>query len=406
MDGYQSLDATATGKRFSFASFALGGLIGSACFWVRSWDTTAAAQPSLKGTIAAISTAALSESAPIPEDTVGGPGSPHAKQVVVGMDTNIDLHAAWNDWDKWSKIMAPYWTEDMVYDFAYVGDWNFGPTKGLRAWYDGEHMHFNGALPDCQWQDFIRAATHDTCTSASYGLARWVGEFAGVPPPRDQPKVRVRDLDFYIIEGNRIKVNWCIVDVVDLFEQVGYNVLPRSPLPQLGYGAPRAMDGFPAPLSSMFTPEDAADSLKTWQAALHEDYDLGAGGARWWAEDLLWYGPGGIGTARSKDEYVRHFITALHGAFSNITRKTDQVVCEGPYCGAHFYLWGNHTGTWLGESPTYKRVPLRCGAHAHVVGGKIVEGWLIIDTPLTFHHMGIDFYARAKAVALEKAAQL
>jgi len=335
-------------------------------------------------------------------DTVGGPGSPLAKQVVVGMDTNVNHHIEWNNWEAWSQVMAPYWTQDMVYDFAYVGSWNFGPTMGLRAWFEGEHMHFNQAIPDSQWQDFIRAATETTATSASYGLANWVDEWAGVPPPPDHPKVRISDLDFYEIRGNKIAYNWCIVDVVDLFEQVGYKILPESPLPHEGYKAPDAMDGFPAPLSSMFTPEHAQQSEAVWRAALHEDFEFREGNATHWADSINWYGPRGIGTAHSRADYVTHFLKPLYAGFSDIERGTDILVCEGPYCGAHFYLWGTHTGEWLGEKATGKRVPLRIGAHAHIVDGKIVEGWLIIDVPRAFQAMGIDLYARARAVALAK----
>eukprot|EP00746_Dinoflagellata_sp_MGD_P013412 gnl/MRDRNA2_/MRDRNA2_128981_c0_seq1.p1 gnl/MRDRNA2_/MRDRNA2_128981_c0~~gnl/MRDRNA2_/MRDRNA2_128981_c0_seq1.p1 ORF type:complete len:415 (-),score=65.77 gnl/MRDRNA2_/MRDRNA2_128981_c0_seq1:283-1527(-) len=336
-------------------------------------------------------------------DPVGGPGAPRGKQVVVGMDTNINLHVAWNDWAAWDKEMAPYWTEDAVYDFCYVGDWDFGPTKGLPAWFKGEHMHFNKAIPDSQWQDFIRAATDQTCTSATYGLAFWKGPFAGVPPPAGGVKVRIRDLDFYQLEGNRIKINWCLVDVVDLFQQAGYQVLPPSPLSTLGYKGPNAMDGLTAPLSSMYTPDDAAASLKIWKAALAEDYDHGSLNASYWADDVVWYGPGGVGTAQSRKEYVDHWLRPLKHAFSNTVRKTDLVLCEGPYCGAHFYVWGDHKGRWLGEEATGKRVPLRCGAHAHIVDGKIIEAWLIVDVPRTFHAMGVDFYGRAMTLAAEAA---
>eukprot|EP00928_Gymnodinium_smaydae_P045401 TRINITY_DN30270_c1_g4_i3.p1 TRINITY_DN30270_c1_g4~~TRINITY_DN30270_c1_g4_i3.p1 ORF type:complete len:424 (+),score=38.74 TRINITY_DN30270_c1_g4_i3:47-1273(+) len=341
----------------------------------------------------------------VTRDTLGGPDSPVGKQVVVGMDTNVDLHIAWNDWAAFSKEMSPWWTEEFVYDFNYVGPWGFGPTTGLRAWYEGEHLHFNAAIPDSQWQDFIRAATDVTATSASYGLARWTGEFAGVPPPSNHPKVRIHDLDFYVLEGNRIKKNWCIVDVVNLFEQVGYQVVPKGPLPYGGYQAPDAMDGFPAPLSSMFTKEHAAESEQVWLAALRNDYDEGAGGGKLWADSINWYGPGGVGTARSKEEYVKHWLNPLHAAFSNITRETDLVVCEGPYCGAHFYLWGTHVGEWMGEQPTGKRVPIRCGAHARIVNGVILEGWLIIDHARAFLGMGVDLYSRARAIALAVSSE-
>jgi len=338
------------------------------------------------------------------KDTLGGPGSPLAKQVVVGMDTNINFHTAWNDWKDWSREMAPWWTKDMIYDFNYVGKWGFGPAHGLQAWFDGEHMHINSALPDCQWIDFIRAATNETCTSASYGLGRWVAPFAGVPPPAGKPWVKIHDLDFYLLEGSRIKVNWCLIDVVDLFTQVGYQVLPPAPLPMDGYRAPNCMDGSPAPMSAMVDPRDTLASEKVWRAAVQEDYVLGTGDARWWAEDMVWYGPGGVGIAHSRQEYVTHFLKPLHAGFSNISLQLDLLVCEGKFCGAHFYLHGTHTGEWLGEKATGRRVRVRCGAHAHVRGGKIVEGWLIVDVARAFADMGVDLYGRARNVALSMAS--
>lgn len=323
------------------------------------------------------------------------------------MDTNVNLHVAWDDWRDWSKNMAPYWTEDFIYDFSYVGPWNFTATRGLRAWFEGEHMHFNRAIPDSQWQDFIRAARGPRVTSASYGLARWTGEFAGVPPPAEKPIVRIRDLDFYLLEGSRIKINWCLVDVVHLFEQVGYDILPKAPMRTDGYGyrAPHAMDGLTAPLSFLFSEKDALESERVWKAALEEDYDTpdsDASVSSLWAENLIWYGPGGVGTASSREEYRKNWLAPLRAAFLNLTRETDVVICEGPFCGAHFYLWGYHAGTWLGEQATGRRVPIRCGAHAHVVGGRIIEGWMIVDIPRALEAMGVDFYGRARRIALAR----
>merc|ERR1719414_2910134 len=192
--------------------------------------------------------------------------------------------------------------------------------------------------------------------------------FAGVPPPPSRPWVKVHDLDFYLVQGNRISINWCIIDVVNLFEQVGYYTLPPAPLPDGGYRAPNAMDGFPAPLSSTVDSRDTARSTKIWRAAVLEDYVQNVGHARHWANELNWYGPGGVGTARSKQEYITHWLTPLHAGFSNITIDTQLLVCEGKYCGAHFYLHATHTGTWFGEGATGRRVRIRCGAHAHLEG--------------------------------------
>merc|ERR1711974_391485 len=119
--------------------------------------------------------------------------------------------------------------------------------------------------------------------------------FAGVPLPSIKPFIRIHDLDFYLMEGNRIKINWCIIDVISLFEQVGYKIMPPAPMPSGGYRAPNAMDGFPAPLSETV---NAADTMLS--------------------NRMVWYGPGGVGTAYSKKDYRTHFLEPLHGACSNI----------------------------------------------------------------------------------------
>jgi len=333
------------------------------------------------------------------KDVPAGPGSPLAKQVVVGMDENVKLHKAWNNVTAWMIEMGPFWTKNAVYDFNYVGPW-FGTTHGLQDWFYGEHMHFNIALPDIQWTDMIRAASNTTCTSASYGQGRWLRPFAGVPPPPNKPFVRIRDIDYYLLKGSRIDVNWCLIDVIDLFEQAGYKLVPPAPMPAGGYRAPNAMDGFPAPLSESVNPDDTVVSNRIWSMAIQEDYVHNIGGARWWADDMVWYGPAGIGTAYSKADYRIHFLEPLHRAFSNISMQLDLSVCEGKYCGAHFYLHARHTGPWFGVEATGKEVRVRCGAHAHFEDGRIVEGWLIIDVPRALADMGVDFFARARDVAM------
>jgi len=334
------------------------------------------------------------------KDPLGGVGAPLAKQVVLAMGNIISFHTEWDNWTAWSKEMAPYWTEDMIYDFGYVGSWNFGRAHGLREFFDNEHIHYNQALPDCQFTVLIRAGTETTCTVSAYGLARWMTPWAGVPPPASNPWVQVRNLDLYVMEGDKIKYNWCLVDVVDIFMQAGYNVLPPPPMATDGYLASKAMDGIPAPLSAKVDPKETAASEQVMRAALHEDYRLHAGNTRWLSESMIWYGPGGVGTAHSSLEYSTHWLRPLHAAFSNLTMAIDMVVCEGSYCGAHFYLHGSHTGPWLGEEATGKRVSIRCGAHARIETGKIQEGWMIVDFPLAFHTMGVDLFGRARELAL------
>ena len=63
--------------------------------------------------------------------------------------------------------------------------------------------------------------------------------------------MHIKDLDFYAFRDGAIVFNWCMIDVIDVLRQGGYQVLPRTtPLIDDGlYPAPRAMDGLPAPNS-------------------------------------------------------------------------------------------------------------------------------------------------------------
>ena len=71
------------------------------------------------------------------------------------------------------------------------------------------------------------------------------------------------------------------------------------------------------------------------------------------------YGPVGFGMATNKFEYEENFIRAIRTAFSDRFIEIDILTCEGTYCGAHGYLYGKHTGDFLGESASQKDVRLR-----------------------------------------------
>merc|ERR1739841_59707 len=200
-----------------------------------------------------------------------------------------------------------------------------------------------------------------------------------------------------------------MVDVVDILQQAGYKVLPEADLPDLGYPAPTGQQGLPAPDSQWVNVADTAASIMPFQRMIEEDFGALLSDARWWAEDMVWYGPAGIGTAQNRSQYVDHVLKPLQAAFTETRIEFEQLVCEGTICGALVYFWGKHTGTWLGEKPTGKLVRLRFGMHARLnllndvkgcgACGQLVEGWAQLDIPGAFAMMGVDLLARARSQA-------
>ena len=355
----------------------------------------------------ALQPAASLAAAPAPLSSV-----PRSKQIFERFDVLFHHQGdaaslAWTDKPAWLKAMAPFFAPGFTYDFVHP----YPPTRGIPGWFDGEHTAYNTAFGGYNSSVFLAAGTDDRMTCAAFHLAVWAGPFAGVPAPTPPRTVHIKDLDFYLFdEQEQIAYNWCMVDVVDVLKQGGYEVLPPSPLLDDGlYPPPRAVDGLPAP-NSLYTGKVDAGSRAENEAlllrAIRSDFLDRDGQAAWWAVDASWYGPGGIGRARNRAEYSTSFLAPLRAAFAQPSLEVDMLLCEANYCGAHFRITAMHNGSWLGAGATGRDVSLRVGMHARMAvgaerracdaGACIAEAWVQMDLPAAFADMGIDLLARAR----------
>ena len=141
-----------------------------------------------------------------------------------------------------AQVLGKFFGPRFKYDFIYP----YNTTYGLSGWRHGEMEAWTGGFSSFHFAKFISSGDKHTVTVAAYANANWTGPFVGLPAANQH--VVVRDIDYYLIESGRIVTNWCMVDVVDILQQVGYKLLPPAPLPNLGYKVPSAMDGLPAPL--------------------------------------------------------------------------------------------------------------------------------------------------------------
>ena len=89
---------------------------------------------------------------------------------------------------------------------------NAMPDRGLER--DKLTYHFFGDGPYCAvtgWPNMIQTITHDG----------WMG----IPPLNK--RVTMKSLDFWRLEGDLIRENWVMVDLLDLYNQIGVDVLGR-----------------------------------------------------------------------------------------------------------------------------------------------------------------------------------
>ena len=267
---------------------------------------------------------------------------PTSKRIIRQMDDviiskKIDLF----DWPTWSVAMEPFWTPDLKYDSVY----GIGKFTGLKAWFEGEHTRWNRAFDNVAFNQLIFIGEDASGSTTTYAVARWYGELASMGLPTGST-VRVRICDFYRLEGERISINWMMLDLPDVLRQAGRRVLPEAPaLRDDGwFQPPRAMDGVPAPYSPLTDPATTeASRAAVTQLLDHDWFERGGGGggggggaaSPLWAEDMVFYGPSGVGYASGRAEYEMHVLGAVRRGLHRRSFVLDVLSCEGHYCGAH-----------------------------------------------------------------------
>ena len=90
-------------------------------------------------------------------------GDPLAKEVIRAMDEVIADHVEWDNWDKWSEIMAEYFTEDMIYDTNWSPDNTMNNSTGIQAWWDAEHIPYNLAFDNTTFNQVTHYSSFISC---------------------------------------------------------------------------------------------------------------------------------------------------------------------------------------------------------------------------------------------------
>jgi len=327
-------------------------------------------------------------------------GNPRAKCITDGMNVIIADHIAWDDWEAWYDIMKDFWTEDMIYDSNWTPNGDFSNNTGLREFFDNEHIPFNLAFDNTTFSKMIWIGEEYTSSYLWYAKAKWIGDLGTVPGSQViGQEATIWDLDFYKIDeesGTKISYNWCLIDFVDLMRQLGYQVLPKPALLEGFMLPPAAMDGIPAPISRLVNPEDSIKSKMIINELLINDFVSGTEPSDRWDDDMVWYGGAGFGMATSKTEYEEHILGPLRKGLSSRVLDLDVINCEGAYCGAHGYIKGIHSGTWLGEEPTMLPIYLRIAIHWRIdlASETVPECWAMFDLPAAFIMIGVDLFER------------
>jgi len=293
-------------------------------------------------------------------------------------------------------------------DAAYISSHPVNQMHGLDEIVGRYLLPMKQAMPDLERRDDIFIAGHwqgDDWISATgyyYGTLRteWFGLL-----PTDQ-WLSVRFGEFYRLVDDRVVDAYVILDWIDVFRQLGINPLRRALGVEGLCPPPMAQDGL-----QLGEPDATAaeQSLKLVEAMIFEGMWAFDGVNHetmrfhdFWVPDMMWYGPGGIGTTRGVDNFYRYHEGPFNEAWPDF--KGGNHVArfgDGPFtCSTGWpSIKATHTGgDFLGLAPSGKAITMRVMDWWRRDGDRLAENWIFIDIPELLTQLGRDMFAEARAL--------
>lgn len=226
--------------------------------------------------------------------------------------------------------------------------------------------------------------------------------------PATGGEVNIRWGEFCRMEDGKIVEVYFLLDLVDLMQQAGYQVLPPSRGQDHLYPPPAAGDGI---LLDAQDAQESAYSLDHIRRFIFDglnSYDQSElesmGMADFFHPDVQWYGPGGIGACLSLKEFEDYHQQPWLVAYPDRqVQNLDALFAEGAYTGAPGWagVIATHTGQYLDCPATGKRIEFNGLDWWKRDGEMYAENWVFVDMIHLFRQFGVDLFDRlAQQVAV------
>ena len=286
--------------------------------------------------------------------------------------------------------LSALFAKNVADDYLWRGIHPFHQQTGAEAVIDSFYKPFKTAFSAIQRRQDIFFASrneidgYDSVWVASMGhfLGLFDKPFVGIPP--NQKIAMVRYAEFHKIEQGKLIESALFIDLLHLMAQVGITPIPHQTGMHLVQPGPQTHDGL------LFDVQDKQEGEATLALINRMTSDINQGQyatpqeelRRCWHEDMLWWGPTGIGASYTIDRYIdqhqRPFRT------QNEERRFNGHICrmaEGKYGG--FFGWPNLSikpkGGYLGMPPYNDYADMRVVDIYRRDGDKLAENWIFID---------------------------
>ncbi|MEG0672113.1 hypothetical protein [Clostridium sp.] len=217
----------------------------------------------------------------------------------------------------------------------------------------------------------------------------------------------LRYAEFSCVENGKITKTGMFIDIIGFMIQTGTYPLPPETGTYFVYPGPRNHEGL---LFDDAREEDSVKTLKLVNKMVDDLSKLNSSGSmgcppeileKSWKEDMIWYGPGGIGASYTIPRYQEQHQLPFR---NNLNGKTfNGHLCrfaEGNF--ACFFGWPNLTnipcGGFLGLPGGDIKADMQVVDVYCREGDKLSENWVLIDIPYWLKQQGLDILKRTESI--------
>jgi ketosteroid isomerase-like protein len=220
----------------------------------------------------------------------------------------------------------------------------------------------------------------------------------------------LRYAEFHRVADGKIAESAFFCDIINIMQQAGCYPLPQQTGAAIIAPGPRTHDGL---LFDPQLPHEGDLTMQLLNRMIADLSGLNVSGddrcppellARTWHDDMIWYGPAGIGATytipRYQEQHQYPFRTQLkdkvfHGHIARFA--------EGNYAG--FFGWANLTNTptggFLGLPSNNARADMRVVDIYRRDGDKLAENWVFIDLLHWLSMQDLDILNRLKSIGVD-----
>ena len=209
--------------------------------------------------------------------------------------------------------------------------------------------------------------------------------------------------EFHRIEGGRIAESAFFCDILSVMKQAGLQPLPEQTGAEIVNPGPRTQDGL------LFSEQDEVESQKTLRLitrmceALVADYLCSPDDVleRDWHEDMLWFGPAGIGATYTISRYQQQHQEPFRRGLNNIEFQ-GHVLEHAEGCYGGWWGWPNLTmnpgNGFMGLPASERPVEMRVVDMYRRSGDRLAENWIFIDLLHYMKLQGVDVLERCRSI--------